>query len=47
MNISFIIIGVLLLIPGTYFGYKLYLACQAKTNEERQDVINEFPIDPN
>ncbi|EAR83380.1 transmembrane protein, putative (macronuclear) [Tetrahymena thermophila SB210] len=44
-DVSLLIIGVILLIPGLYYTFQLISACFARTRSERQQILNEFPID--
>jgi len=44
-DVSLLILGTILLIPGLYYSYLLGVAFLAKTRSERQQILNEFPLD--
>lgn len=44
-GIGFLVFGCLLLIPGFYYTYQLFEACRAGSPEERQEILNDIPID--
>lgn len=44
-GIMFFVIGSLLFIPGLYYSYFLFEAYRASSPEERQQILDEIPME--
>ncbi|KRX03412.1 hypothetical protein PPERSA_02791 [Pseudocohnilembus persalinus] len=45
MDLSFVIMGSLLLIPAVFYGIKLIQVALSKDEHERQEILSEFPME--
>jgi len=44
-GIAFLVFGCLMIIPGGYYSFQLYQACQATSPEERDEILSEIPME--